>query len=368
LVGIAVAKAGAERATLLATPTLVIAANAPDIDVASYLGGPYYALAFRRGITHGWPALILLTFLVAAAMLGWDRWVRRRRKPGSEPARAGPLLLLSAAGVLSHPALDWMNTYGMRWGLPFDDAWSYGDALFIVDPWIWLVLGGSVFLASSPSPREAGVWVLLAAASSALVIAALPVGRVLWVLGVACVVAAHVARRPATASARRSLVLGACGLVGVYVAVLVVSDALARRQVFAAAAAEGLEALDVMVAPLPGNPFASEVEVRTRDAYVPGTHRWVGSPRVALRPAARVPLLAAPDDVAGPERERILAAARAMPHARDYLIWSRLPYARIEPAGDSLEVTFADARYDGARDAGSLGRVQVLIPREQGGR
>ena len=54
-----------------------------------------------------------------------------------------------------------MNTYGMRWQLPFADRWTYGDALFIIDPWIWLALGGSVFLSSSPGRLGSIAWALL---------------------------------------------------------------------------------------------------------------------------------------------------------------------------------------------------------------
>ena len=51
LVGAALSRAGLDRRTPLATATLVVAANAPDIDVLSFVRGPYFALSFRRGIT-----------------------------------------------------------------------------------------------------------------------------------------------------------------------------------------------------------------------------------------------------------------------------------------------------------------------------
>ena len=56
-----------------------------------------------------------------------------------------------------------VSSYGMRWGLPFHPAWTYGDSLFIVDPWIWLVLGAAVFLASSPSVAGLTSWALMSA-------------------------------------------------------------------------------------------------------------------------------------------------------------------------------------------------------------
>lgn len=366
LVGLAIAKAGAERWTPHAAATLVLAANAPDIDVSSYVAGPYFALAFRRGITHGWPALLVLPSLVAGAVLLWDRRVARRSDAARAPARAGPLLALAGVGVLTHPTLDWMNTYGMRWGLPFDGTWSYGDALFIADPWIWLVLGGALFLASPPSRRGHLVWGLGAAAATVLVLATLPGGRWIWLAGLALVLAL---RRVGLATGRlpgRTVVRAAGGVVCVYIAVLVALVPLARREVFAAAAAAGLAARDVMVAPLPGNPFGSEVEVLTPDGYVPGVHRRLGRPRVALRPDLLVPLLSAPPDLSAAAAERVLAEARRVPAARRWLLWARYPYVRVTAEPSAWRVTFADARYDGPRAAGSLAGVSVRIAREPG--
>ncbi|HSR42077.1 MAG TPA: metal-dependent hydrolase, partial [Longimicrobiales bacterium] len=118
LVGAALARTGLDRLTPLATTTLVVAANAPDVDLLSFAEGEYAALAFRRGLTHGLPAMAVLPFAVTGAILGWDRLVRRRRTPDAEPVRPRAILLLSVIGLLTHPALDWMNTYGMRWWLP----------------------------------------------------------------------------------------------------------------------------------------------------------------------------------------------------------------------------------------------------------
>ncbi len=52
---------------------------------------------------------------------------------------------LSYLGVATHPLLDWLNTYGIRLLMPLDPRWFYGDAVFIVDPWIWLVSGSRYF-------------------------------------------------------------------------------------------------------------------------------------------------------------------------------------------------------------------------------
>lgn len=136
LVGAALSKGGLERRTPRATAVLIFAANAPDIDIVAALFGQN--LAWRRGVTHGIPALFIWPVLIASVTVLLDRW---RRVPGPARARLGPLLAVAAVGVVTHPFLDYLNNYGMRWLMPVRNQWFYGDSLFIVDPWLYLLLG-----------------------------------------------------------------------------------------------------------------------------------------------------------------------------------------------------------------------------------
>ena len=118
-------------------------------------------------------------------MLAFDRFVRRGIRPdGKAPALWRPLLLLSALGVLSHPLLDFLNTYGVRFLAPFSWEWFYGDALFIIDPWVWITLAVGVCLSSwrrrraSPNPdRPARIALLLTAAYALSMMLSGVVGR-----------------------------------------------------------------------------------------------------------------------------------------------------------------------------------------------
>jgi inner membrane protein len=119
-----------------AMPALVIAANLPDIDsfVAGALG--CQPIAAHRGFTHGIGGLVTMPFLAVAII-----WIWEKLRSGKEgPLRLGGLLLACFLGVLGHPLLDLMNTYGTRVLEPFSHRWFYADTLFIADPWIWLML------------------------------------------------------------------------------------------------------------------------------------------------------------------------------------------------------------------------------------
>ena len=269
--GGALAAAGLRRSTPLATAALLLGANAPDVDVFAYFAGEFEALAFRRGVTHGVLALAVWPFLVTALLLLWDRFAPWRRRPNVDRARAGPLLAVSTLAVATHPTLDWLNNYGLRWLMPFDGRWFYGDALFIVDPWLWLGLGGVLFLMYSRRRLPLVRWGLFWLATSFLVLTngeLLPgPAKIVWLAGIAALFTARAfgfaapQREGAVERAARiALVIAA-----LYVAALTLAGIPARAGVRAGLAARGIDAGDVMVAPAPANPFAGDVIAATDD-------------------------------------------------------------------------------------------------------
>lgn len=144
LVGALIGQAGLKRKTGFAMPALIIGANLPDIDAAClfWVEGVEH-LAIRRGITHGPVAWVLLPLVLAGLLWGWDRWQTRRGKRPEKrlPVHIGWLYALGLIGCLSHPALDWLNVYGVRLLEPFSSEWFYGDTLFIIDVWLWGLMG-----------------------------------------------------------------------------------------------------------------------------------------------------------------------------------------------------------------------------------
>ncbi len=153
LAGVLLGQLGLKRLTGRATGTLVIAANLPDIDALYSFGGP--GLGFRRGITHGPVALLVLPVVLTGLVVAFDRlWPKR----GGLPVRPSMILLLAFIGMLSHPALDWLNSYGIRFLEPFSSRWFYGDTLFIIDVWLWVALLAAVHRSQILERRGRSDW------------------------------------------------------------------------------------------------------------------------------------------------------------------------------------------------------------------
>lgn len=294
LAGAALAAAGLGRKTALGTATLVLAANLPDVDALGLLFGEN--LAWRRGWTHGPLAMLVLPPLLVAALVGFDRWqTTRGTRPADRPAlHRGWLMVLAYVGWFSHPLLDFMNTYGIRLLMPFSERWFYGDVLFIIDIWLWIALGLGVWLSRRRQRAGAGT---------------AEVGR------------------PAQIS---------LAVVLAYIAAMGASSVAAERWAKRAAEARGLGPVRTVVAsPVPVNPFRRRIVFATDRAYGMGVLDWLPSPRLTLEPGL---MLRNMDDPA-------VAAARKVKAARDFLYWSRLPYARVERTAAGTRVILGDARY-----------------------
>ncbi len=160
LAGAVLGQMGLKQKTGLGMATLIIAANIPDIDaVATLLGGVQH-LAIRRGITHGPIAMLLLPLMLTGIMIWFDRWQTRRGKRPVDrlPIHRGWLLALAYIGCLSHPALDWLNSYGIRLLEPFSSQWFYGDSIFIIDIWIWAALIAGLWISRRREKKGTGNW------------------------------------------------------------------------------------------------------------------------------------------------------------------------------------------------------------------
>ena len=348
--GAALAATGLRRVTPLATAALVLGANAPDIDIVAAFGPDFSSVAHRRGWTHGLPAIVVFPFLLTGLLLAWDRFVRRRRHPAAAPIRAGPLLGLAALGVASHPALDWLNNYGMRWLMPFDGRWFYGDALFIIDPWVWLAFGGLLFLMHSRRVSSLAGWCVFWLFATVLVFSTPDVpdpARWTWIAGIGLLLGARAAGfcAPRREHGMERLTRAALPLIAAYMTIASLANIPARAEVRAALAARGLGPVEqVMIGPVPANPFAGEVVVQTPDAYHTGSWNWLARPRFEPGPLS----------IARPAPNSVAETAASVPEVRRFLVWARFPWFEIDTEDSGSHVVrFRDARYLGTDRLGS---------------
>jgi inner membrane protein len=282
LVGLAAARSGLNRTTRLATVTLAVASNLPDIDVLSFVTG-IPPVALRRGWTHGVVAQATLPIAFAAVM-----WVVGKRRTTQSPMRAthfGWLVALSYIGVLSHVFLDYLNTYGVRLLMPFSNRWFYGDSVFIVDIWMWLILGLGTLLAT-----EGRSWI----ATTALVVTT------------------------------------------VYIAAMMVSAQMARKIVLDRwTETFGTPPASLMVGPVPITPFRKAIIIDAGDHYVQGRFDWY--PRHISFNHSPVPR--------NDEGPWVGLAMAQEPDFAAILVWARFPYWELDQDGNGLRVTLRDVRF-----------------------
>jgi inner membrane protein len=306
LAGAALGEAGLKQRTSLGMATLLLAANVPDVDVLVYATDALH-VHVRRGWTHGPLGLAVLPLLLVGVMLGWDRLVRQRRAHAPPPASAAGLALLAYVGALSHPVLDFLNSYGIRLLMPFSERWFYGDALYIVDPWMYVLLGGAVLGARWQARRGAA--------------------------------------RP-----QRVARIG-LGLAAIYVALMLASNLVARATVRAGLERAGLPAdTRFMVTPVAANPFTREVLIDAGDRYEKG-FLWF-EPRPHFRPAGY--------SIRTNHEDPAARAAAATTRGQQYLGWSRFPFFIVERFGGQTRVHVNDARYAGEGQDG-WARETILV-------
>ncbi|MCA1621476.1 MAG: metal-dependent hydrolase [Acidobacteria bacterium] len=364
LVGLAAAKAGLGRRSPYATFVCVAAANLPDIDIVALAGGPAFYLQHHRGITHSIVGMLALAVALPLLFVALERlWARLR---GHE-ARASLkwLLLCSLLLSVSHPLLDWTNSYGVRPLLPWDGRWFYGDLLFIVDPWVWLLLGGACSLLAA-ARWQVIAWGVLALGVTFLFVRVgmrpdlgMPVGAlVLWGAALAALVILHLTktgerfgrRAPALALA---LVAAYCGVLSVLQAralgeAEILADGRVRR--------EGQRLLRVAATPVLATPLTwrclaeadrstFRFDIRHGTTPFEDPRNEVGYAKPA-RAEAEVVGLASRDEA-----------------ARVLLDFARFPVARVVPAeAGGWVVQFADLRYTEPGARARVGGFALDVP------
>jgi inner membrane protein len=362
LCGALLAKTRLGRLSPLAPVSLLIGANLPDVDlVASLFGGDDATrkasyLLHHRGITHSLLGIAVEALLLAAAI----RWIERREIDGDgqrAPRRPWRAHLLPAfAALLTHPLLDLLNDYGVRPWLPFSQARYFGDLVFIVDPWLWLLLGGTAALAGPRTRIGHGVWSVIAGATTTLLWfhpRTPEFVRVAYPIAVALLAAARAA---GIGRERAGRVVASGGvLVAAYLALLAWCGATAVARVKETPA---LAAQFQMRTPSIADPTRWSIALRDG-----ATVRWEqvgldGRPVAGEVRSARGGRATVVSQLDDPRAQ--LAAAK--PEAAAWRSFARLPWAWIEEEADGgAQVHLADARYETEREPESWCVIIVAL-------
>lgn len=339
LLGLTLAKAGLERATPLATATLLIASNLPDVDAVLRLRGAFVDLENHRGITHSFVGLLALAALLTFLLVFLDKRFRLRHDIFRRPIRPLRIFALAYVGGVLHIFLDFLNNYGVRPLWPFSSRWIYGDVLFVIDPWVWLVLGGAAMWLTINSQLRILGWGLVGVAMSLAVLLALqepsprfpltiPLTiRLLWFAGLAFVIAGAVLGwgRKGERVARSALLIFA-----LYIGSMWLVKQTALEQTNASLPAASVTAVSVW--PTPANPLvwqavaATDEAVYTKYVNIASTHgEWTANRLLEAR---------------------LLEALRQSPRTRIFMNFARYAIASVEEREGGYTVRLRDVRFD----------------------
>jgi inner membrane protein len=315
LTGACISRAGLNRTTGLATLTLVLAAEAPDLDVLCYFGGSVNGFAHHRGFTHTFLGAPLVAAVVVAGVYVLYRVLSRRGWQPRLAPRWGLLFAYALIGALVHILQDSTNNYGVRPLSPFDTRWYSWDIVFIVDP---LMLGALILGLAGPS------------------------------------LLTLITEEVGAAKPRFRGRGGAIFALGAWAAIVFVRDLEHRRALAAlnSVTYRNEDPIRVAAYPYPLNPFAWAGVVETRDFFemLP-----VDSASGRLDPQNQAKIRFKPEETP------VTLAAKKSRLGRVYLDWAQFPLVEPErlPRNAGYRVRFQDLRFAYAL-ASSRGSTPVL--------
>jgi inner membrane protein len=188
---------------------------------------------------------------------------------------------------VSHPLLDVLTTYSVQLLSPFSTLWFHAEGLFIIDLWLWLLLGGAIFW-SKRRENRGGDWRFPAKAALGIGFAYILVN-----LGIS------------------------------YRAHLAVRDWVGNRPAEA-----------IFASPQPITSWRRGLVWREGDCY----RRSAFDPLSGMAPVG-------PCEPSNMDDPLVREAIRRSPALRKFLKWSILPQADVERSRCEVRVTIGDARY-----------------------
>jgi inner membrane protein len=274
--------AGAPRATRRTFfITGVVAANLPDADLVytRITAAPLGSLLHHRGHTHTIAGIALLGLAMAAVCA----LPAIRASVGAWRNR---LWLLIALGLASHLFLDFWNSYGVHPFWPLTSRWFYGDAVYILEPWLWVLLGAAATMNTQSR------WGRVQLAGLILVLLAL--GTWMRVIPIPALALLLLVMGGMVASVRRSTAKGRSGM-ALALSALFVATVFGLREVARAEAAASpppsghLHQIEVVLSSQAANPLCWSVLSIQADAQLTEYVMTRGTAALVVRNACGKP-------------------------------------------------------------------------------
>lgn len=268
----------------------VLTANLPDADLL-YVGitpPPLGYLLHHRGHTHTFVGLLAqgLLFLPLIRLLPYARRV--------DAVIRARVRWLIAVALLTHILLDAGNSYGVHPFHPFDSRWYYGDAVFIFEPWLWLLFGLPVAWNASSRFARIALLALLAGLPILLAVPGVVPRGAVAALAVAGILLAWSVRHLSV----RTRALAGLAAGALFIAFLAGLGALARTTARALAEPRVRgEVVDLVLSPNPADPFCWTVIAIEKDE--PGGTFAHHAGTLSLAPRWRPPTACASHRFAG---------------------------------------------------------------------
>ena len=139
---LALARAGGRRLPRFGTAMLVVSGLAPDLDYASYFGGAGAFMRFHRTVLHSVAGSAVLACAVAGAFCALDRRMPPKKNPAKTiaPLAFGAAFAVCAAGVAGHMLLDLSSGIGVQLLWPLRAHWFAWNLINDLDLWTLLLL------------------------------------------------------------------------------------------------------------------------------------------------------------------------------------------------------------------------------------
>jgi inner membrane protein len=140
VVSIAASRAGLNKLTRLATPMLIVAGVAADLDWLTALASPKAFLEGHRTITHSLLGTVAIAIVTALCFT-----IAGRKHP-SAPIKFPSALAVCSISAILHVILDLTNSYGVKLFWPFNEKWYAWDSVAQFDLIILIILSAGILL------------------------------------------------------------------------------------------------------------------------------------------------------------------------------------------------------------------------------